>query len=77
MSVSIEKSGPVTTVILYRPEARNAVDRPTVDALAQDFLEVALQNEFERSEESLKVDGLKGAEQFAEGKGRHGAFDKS
>ena len=34
MSVSIEKNGPVTTVILDRPEARNAVDRPTVDALA-------------------------------------------
>ena len=41
------------------------------------ILEAALQNEFERSEESLRVDGLKGAEQFAEGKGRHGAFDKS
>ncbi len=39
-------------------------------------LEAALQNEFARSEESLRVDGLKGASQFAAGKGRHGAFDK-
>jgi len=39
-------------------------------------LEDALQNEFERSAESLRVDGLKGAAQFAEGKGRHGEFDK-
>ncbi|MEZ0122068.1 MAG: crotonase/enoyl-CoA hydratase family protein [Candidatus Reddybacter sp.] len=40
------------------------------------ILEAALQNEFKRSEESLRVDGLKGASQFAAGKGRHGAFDK-
>ncbi|MBQ0719971.1 MAG: crotonase/enoyl-CoA hydratase family protein [Gammaproteobacteria bacterium] len=40
-------------------------------------LEAALQNEFARSVESLNVDGFKGAAQFAEGKGRHGAFDKS
>ena len=39
-------------------------------------LEDALQNEFTRSVESLRVDGLKGAAQFAEGKGRHGEFDK-
>ena len=39
-------------------------------------LEDALQNEFGRSAESLRVDGLKGAAQFAEGKGRHGEFDK-
>lgn len=38
-------------------------------------LEDALQNEFARSVESLRVDGLKGAAQFAEGRGRHGAFD--
>ena len=38
-------------------------------------LETALQNEFERSVESLQVDGLQGASQFAAGKGRHGAFD--
>jgi len=34
MSVRIEKSGPVFTVVLARPAARNAVDRPTADALA-------------------------------------------
>lgn len=39
-------------------------------------LEDALQNEFARSVESLRVDGLKGAAQFAEGRGRHGAFDR-
>lgn len=32
------KSGPVTTVILDRPQVRNAVDRPTADALARAFL---------------------------------------
>jgi enoyl-CoA hydratase len=37
MSVRIEKSGPVTTVILDRPERRNAVDRDTADALAAAF----------------------------------------
>ncbi|MDB5986099.1 MAG: crotonase/enoyl-CoA hydratase family protein [Nevskia sp.] len=37
MSVSIEQQGRVTTVILHRPEARNAVDRPTAEALAAAF----------------------------------------
>ena len=37
MSVSIEKNGPVTTIILDRPQARNAVDRPTAEALAEAF----------------------------------------
>ncbi|HEB27627.1 MAG TPA: hypothetical protein ENI05_07595 [Porticoccus sp.] len=37
-------------------------------------LEDALQNEFSRSVESLKVDGLNGASTFAGGKGRHGSF---
>ncbi|MFW5876971.1 MAG: crotonase/enoyl-CoA hydratase family protein [Myxococcota bacterium] len=37
MSVRVEKSGPVTTVILDRPERRNAVDRPTAEALAEAF----------------------------------------
>ncbi|WP_067703591.1 crotonase/enoyl-CoA hydratase family protein [Nocardia jejuensis] len=39
MSVRIERNGPVTTVILHRPEARNAVDGPTADALADAFRE--------------------------------------
>jgi len=34
MSVRVDKSGPVTTIILARPEVRNAVDGPTAQALA-------------------------------------------
>lgn len=37
MNVRIEKQGRVTTVILDRPEKRNAVDRPTATALAAAF----------------------------------------
>jgi enoyl-CoA hydratase len=37
MSVRVEKSGPVTTVILDRPERRNAVDRATAQELADAF----------------------------------------
>ncbi|HVC86023.1 MAG TPA: crotonase/enoyl-CoA hydratase family protein [Gaiellaceae bacterium] len=37
MSVRSERRGPVTTVVLDRPEARNAVDRTTADALAEAF----------------------------------------
>lgn len=37
-AVRVERDGPVTTVILSRPERRNAVDRPTADALAEAFL---------------------------------------
>jgi enoyl-CoA hydratase len=37
MSVRAERSGPVTTVVLDRPEARNAVDGPTAAALAGAF----------------------------------------
>jgi enoyl-CoA hydratase len=37
MAVRSEKSGPVTTVILDRPQARNAVDRETADELAAAF----------------------------------------
>jgi enoyl-CoA hydratase len=35
--VHVERSGPVTTVILDRPEVRNAVDAPTAAALAEAF----------------------------------------
>lgn len=35
--VRVERSGPVTIVILDRPEVRNAVDRSTADALADAF----------------------------------------
>jgi len=37
MSVRIEKQGPVTTVVLHRPQARNAVDRETAQELADAF----------------------------------------
>ena len=35
--VRVERSGPVTTVLLSRPERRNAVDGPTAAALADAF----------------------------------------
>jgi enoyl-CoA hydratase len=35
--VRVETSGPVTTVVIDRPEARNAVDGPTASALAEAF----------------------------------------
>src|SRR5579859_1229492 len=37
MSVRVEARPPVTTVVLSRPEVRNAVDRPTADALSGAF----------------------------------------
>jgi enoyl-CoA hydratase len=37
MSVRVEKNGPVTTVILQRPQVRNAVDGATAQALADAF----------------------------------------
>jgi enoyl-CoA hydratase len=37
MSVRVEVSGPVTTVLIDRPEARNAVDRATAAALVAAF----------------------------------------
>jgi enoyl-CoA hydratase len=39
MSVRSERKGPVTTVVLSRPEVRNAVDGPTAGALADAFRE--------------------------------------
>ncbi|MEO6776485.1 MAG: crotonase/enoyl-CoA hydratase family protein [Kofleriaceae bacterium] len=35
--IRVERRGPVTTVILDRPDAKNAVDRPTAEALAAAF----------------------------------------
>src|SRR5215831_15689315 len=37
MTVRVEPKGPVTTVIIDRPEVRNAVDGPTAAALAEAF----------------------------------------
>jgi enoyl-CoA hydratase len=48
MAVRIERTGPVFTVILSRPEVKNAVDRATADELAAAF------RTFE-AEESAKV----------------------
>lgn len=53
-TVRAERGGPVTTVILDRPHVRNAVDRPTADALARVFAE------FEKDEKA-KVAVLWGA----------------
>jgi enoyl-CoA hydratase len=40
MAVRVERDGPVATVLLSRPETRNAVDGPTAAALAAAFREV-------------------------------------
>ncbi len=47
MTVKVEKNGPITTVILNRPEVRNAVDRATAQALADAF------REFEADDQAL------------------------
>jgi enoyl-CoA hydratase len=47
MSVQVEKNGPITTIILSRPEVRNAVDRQTAESLIEAF------RGFEDDEESL------------------------
>jgi enoyl-CoA hydratase len=39
MTISIEKAAPVTTIILQRPDVRNAVNRATAEALADAFRE--------------------------------------
>lgn len=44
MTVRVERNGPVTTVVLDRPHARNAVDGPTALALFEAF------DEFDRDE---------------------------
>jgi enoyl-CoA hydratase len=38
MSVRVEREGPVTTVVLSRPEVKNAVDRVTAEELSRAFL---------------------------------------
>lgn len=37
MSIRIDRDGAVTTITINRPQARNAVDRPTADALVEAF----------------------------------------
>lgn len=36
-TVRVDQRGPITVVAIDRPEVRNAVDRPTADALAGSF----------------------------------------
>ncbi len=38
MSVTIERDGPITTIVHNRPEARNAMDPASADALVEAFL---------------------------------------
>jgi enoyl-CoA hydratase len=57
MRVLTEKNGPITTIILNRPEVRNAVDRPTAEALLEAF------RAFERDKEA-RVAVLTGAGGF-------------
>ncbi|WP_188187759.1 crotonase/enoyl-CoA hydratase family protein [Nonomuraea sp. SYSU D8015] len=49
MAVRVERQGPVATVVISRPEARNAVDRKTADALAEAF------RDFEDSDADVAV----------------------
>ncbi|MEQ4721313.1 crotonase/enoyl-CoA hydratase family protein [Nonomuraea sp. B19D2] len=49
MTVRVEREGPVTTVVISRPEARNAVDRKTADALSDAF------RDFEGSDSAVAV----------------------
>jgi len=45
MTIRVEKDGPVTTVVMARPERRNAVDRPMANALASAFRSFASDDE--------------------------------
>lgn len=38
MTISVETNGPVTTIVIDRPQARNAVDPETAEALTRAFL---------------------------------------
>ncbi|MEU6715363.1 crotonase/enoyl-CoA hydratase family protein [Nonomuraea sp. NPDC046802] len=49
MAVRVERQGPVTTVVISRPRARNAVDRKTADALVDAF------RDFEGSDAAVAV----------------------
>jgi len=54
VTIQVERNGAVMTVMLNRPEVRNAVDRPTAETLAQVF------REFD-ADDSLRVGVLAGA----------------
>ena len=55
MSVTIEKNGKIWTVVLHRPEVRNAVDQPTRELL---------QNAFEEFEDNRYLISVKGINRF-------------
>ncbi len=66
MTLRIERDGAVLTVLLDRPEARNAVDRATAEALAEAF------RDFD-ADDSLRVAVLAGAgDTFLRGRGPQG-----
>ncbi|MDX1696481.1 MAG: crotonase/enoyl-CoA hydratase family protein [Ketobacteraceae bacterium] len=60
MSIAVEKTGQITVITLLRPEARNAVDRDTAEALATAF------RNFDQDEDS-PVAILTGEETFCAG----------
>ncbi|MEN8670341.1 MAG: enoyl-CoA hydratase-related protein, partial [Ketobacter sp.] len=60
MTINIEKKDAVTTIILNRAEARNAVNRPMAEALANAF------REFDQ-DDSAKVAVLYGEDTFCAG----------
>ncbi|MFW6066692.1 MAG: crotonase/enoyl-CoA hydratase family protein [Myxococcota bacterium] len=45
MTVRVDRDGPVATVVLDRPDRRNAVDRPTAERLAKAFRELEQDDE--------------------------------
>jgi enoyl-CoA hydratase len=47
MPITVERSGPITTVLIDRPEARNAVNQAMAEALAQAF------RDFDADDEAL------------------------
>ena len=74
MTVYVEKEGPVTIIILSRPEVRNAVDRETAKALAEAFHSFESNNEFKHGLRSLEKEAESGAVRFTREAGRHGHF---
>jgi hypothetical protein len=80
MAVRIEKSGPVWTVIHSRPDARNAMDPASADALVAAFhsfdadrrrstMGRALETEWQTSIGIVTKEGISGAGRFSVGRG--------
>ncbi len=65
-AVRVERDGPVTTVILSRPDVRNAVDGPTAAALADAFLA------FERDPDAQVGGVLRRSRHVLRGRGSQG-----